>query len=229
MLGVVRTGAGDDRDGHGRGHGTPQAQLLLVGEDRALAGGPAEHQAVAPVFGQPAGELDRRVDVEGARLVERGHHGGDQPPEAGRARRSAHRHFTLPVTLGARGQEVAPQQPLRHLAVDRRAVGEGVLVLGRVGEVLERDGAHFGELLRAASRRRRRAGRACGGWARSWRTAGSGSRHARAPGSSSWTTSAFGTSRRSQTSCMIRRSFMRMAASKANSWRSRSSAALSSL
>ena len=117
VVGVVRTCAGDNRDGDGRRHGAPQVALLLVGEDRALAGGPAEHQAVAAVTGQPAGQLDRRVEVEGTRIVERGHHGGDDAPEAGRVGLGAHEHLTLPVASDGSRPDRWPTSLAQPLAV----------------------------------------------------------------------------------------------------------------
>ena len=58
--GVVGPGAGDDRDGDGLGHGPPQVGLLVVGEHRALAGGPAHDQAVAAVVRPASGPGRRR-------------------------------------------------------------------------------------------------------------------------------------------------------------------------
>ncbi len=121
MLGVVGAGAGNDRDGDRVGHGAPQVGLLLIGQHRALPGGAAEHQAVAAVGGQPSGQVGRSLDVQPARVVERGHHGGDDPSESRRVRSRAHEHVRLPadsrVTRGTLslvdrgvGQERAPEQ-----------------------------------------------------------------------------------------------------------------------
>ena len=57
---VVGSRPGDDRDGDGLGDGAPQCHLLVIGQHRALAGRATEDKPVAPVLGQPLGQLHRR-------------------------------------------------------------------------------------------------------------------------------------------------------------------------
>ncbi len=117
VLGVIGPGAGDHRDGDCSRHGAPQVQLLLIGEHRALARRPAEHETVAPVGRQPAGQRDCRIDIERTSVVEWGHHGGDHTPEAGSVRRSFHHRFTLPATSTSGGQTGARGLRRRGLRV----------------------------------------------------------------------------------------------------------------
>ena len=56
--------------------------MLLVGERRRLARGPADDEAVGPVAGEVTHELDERVFVDLEMLVERRDDGGDDRPDA---------------------------------------------------------------------------------------------------------------------------------------------------
>ena len=69
-------GAATDYNGHRDrlGDRLPELDVLLVGEDRALAGGARYDEAVAAVLGEPLGQLDGGVHVQGAVVVERRHH-----------------------------------------------------------------------------------------------------------------------------------------------------------
>src|SRR5271165_2552580 len=88
---VVGPGAGQHRDGHRLGHHPPQVGRLGVGQDRALPGRPGQHQAVAAVVDQPAGQLDGGVEVDRPGVVERRDHGRDDPPETWRLVVTGHR------------------------------------------------------------------------------------------------------------------------------------------
>ncbi len=90
MSGVVGPGAGDDRNGDGLGHRPPQVGTLVVGQHRSLTGGPGHDQAVAAVGDQPAGQGDGTVDVEGAGVVERRHHGRHDGSETTGSRDRCH-------------------------------------------------------------------------------------------------------------------------------------------
>ncbi len=97
VLGVIRSAAGDDRNGDGFGHGAPQVGLLVVGQHRTLAGRASEHEPVAAVGGQPLGQFHGRIEVKCTGEVERGHHGGDHPSESRRSVIQGHYLLTLPV------------------------------------------------------------------------------------------------------------------------------------
>jgi hypothetical protein len=82
VRGVVRAGAGDDLAPAAElRHGElEQAQRLVVGERRALAGGAGHDDAVGAVVEQVAEERDERVLVDAAVVSERRQRGCDDAP-----------------------------------------------------------------------------------------------------------------------------------------------------
>ena len=140
------------------------------------------------------------------------------------ARRAGGPALRAPETGGCRLGQATPARSGRDLVLH----GELVVLGAGVDPVLELDDAELVELGGAASRRRRRAGRAsCSSGtilvnSICWKSCALGD------AITSWMVSLTGRPMRSQTSCCRKRSRMRTAASKANSWRSRSSAVVSS-
>src|SRR5581483_9983810 len=83
VRGRVRPGAGDHR---GRladrlDRGTEQVEALVVGERRALARRPRDHEPVGAVLHKVAGELLERVEVDRAVVPERRDDRGEDPSE----------------------------------------------------------------------------------------------------------------------------------------------------
>ena len=74
MARVVGAGAGDDRDRDRLDHRREQAQPLVVGEHRRLAGGAGDDEPVVAVGLQVPGELGGNVEIELALVVERRDH-----------------------------------------------------------------------------------------------------------------------------------------------------------
>jgi hypothetical protein len=80
---VVGARAGDDRDGDRLDDRREQAEPLVVGEHRRLAGGAGDDEAVVAVVLQVAGQAAGLVEVERTVVVERGDHRGEDTTEPG--------------------------------------------------------------------------------------------------------------------------------------------------
>ena len=102
VRGVVGPGPGHDRHGHRLGHGAPEVDLLVVGEDRALARRSGEDQAVASVGRQPARQLHRAPPRSSAPRSSNGVTiAVITRPNRGASSQGAHCPFRLPVTTSA--------------------------------------------------------------------------------------------------------------------------------
>ena len=64
VAGVVAAGAGDERHVDGGAHRRPEVDLLVVRERGRLAGGAGQHEPVAAVVDEPAGQAHGAVEVE---------------------------------------------------------------------------------------------------------------------------------------------------------------------
>ena len=103
VCGVVGSGAGDDGGAaaHGVLDGAEHAEVFLVGEGGRFAGGSGDHQAVAAVVHELAGQFCRLLVVHCAVLGERRDHGGQERTK-GRDVRGSVSHGKN-VTLSAAG------------------------------------------------------------------------------------------------------------------------------